>query len=407
MEVKGYVVKFCCKTNCIHQNSNSCTNAINSKFYIDPQNSLNTIKGVSLVVAHNDNHIIGTCVSEKHVLGEGIFIKCIIDDLYLLDAIKRQWAIYKQKYNKTISKITFWKKVLSSFSLSHSPDTGNVQHVSLVDSPGRIGTAVTYKELEHSKSIVLKRRNENKYISDVISTQTAAAISASDRQQYLLKNTKYSYNPDDVLYITASREMATPQERFDKRFLTLAVKRTIKELQKDRHNNNYFYPSDSDDSENEQRVQNKKRRRDRRELEEYRERDLPKIEAQRDVSETKPQSDKWDLVMNQMNCFSDVLTKILGATQSSMINVNPNKTTPPQIPTPSTTSTPQPISKPEMVVDTIVDKPQVSFPGSSSITTLQTPAQEVQASRGRPATLSVELTREDLIRAVNLIHGED
>lgn len=407
MEVSGYVVKFCCNTNCIHQNSNLCTNAINSKFYIDPQKSLNNIKGVSLVVAHNDNHIIGTCVLEKHVSGEGIFIKCIIDDIYLLDTIERQWVIYKQKYNKSISKITFWKKVLSSFSLSHSPDTGIVQHVSLVDSPGRIGTAVTYKELEHSKSIVLKRRNENRYISDVISTQTAAAISASDRQQYLLKNTKYSYNPNDIFYITASRTMTTPQDRFDNRVLTLAVKRTLKELQKDK-SDDYLYLSDSDDSDNDRRYR-KKRRRERREQGEYRDqRDPPKIEAHRDMSENKTQSDtKLDLLLTQMSSFQDTVAKILSANQASMMNFNPNIPNPTPMSTASTTSTPQPTSKAEIVLDTIVDKAQQSFPASSSTTILQTPAQEVQASRGRSATLSIGLTREDLLKAVNLIHGDD
>jgi len=205
MEIEGYAVRYCTRPGCTHRSDGggTCPNPEDTKYYVDPKVGLRDICGVRLVVAHDDGHVVGRCTFEDSSDGKGIFVRCEMDDAYLFEAMARRHDIYKEKYNNDIpSPETLWKKVMTSFSLAHNPATGVVRHVSLVDSPGRVGTAVTYAR---RPEILLKRRPENLYISDLISSQSTAAQNALDRNQYLWKNTLYSHRPNDIVYLTASR----------------------------------------------------------------------------------------------------------------------------------------------------------------------------------------------------------
>ncbi len=214
MEVEGYAIRYCTRPGCTHRSNTGCPNPEDTKFYVDPRKGLRDICGVRLVVAHDDGHVVGRCTFEDSSDGNGIFVRCEVDDAYLFEAMSRRHNIYKEKYNSDIPSLeTLWKKIMTSFSLAHNPESGVVRHVSLVDSPGRVGTAVTYAR---RPEIVLKRRPENLYISDLVSSQSTAAQNAPDRNHYLWRNTLFSHRPNDTVYLTASRNtMSRHQSDFD------------------------------------------------------------------------------------------------------------------------------------------------------------------------------------------------
>ena len=216
MEVSGYVVRYCTEPDCRHVDDGRCTNPVSSKYYIDPKDGgqLRKILGTKLVVAHDDRHVIGQCVLEDRRSNEGIYIKCLIDDVYLIECMQRRFADYVEKYNPRFPNLeTFWKKVLSSFSLSHCLQTGEVTHVSLVDTPGRIGTSVVYTPVTDIRDVVLVRRPENLHISDIVSSHSTYAAYAPDRQDYLIRNTVHSKAPTDLVYLTASRDYSKKMPR--------------------------------------------------------------------------------------------------------------------------------------------------------------------------------------------------
>ena len=202
MEVSGYVVRFCGASSCSHTSSENCPNATDTKYYINPEDHLN-VTGTPLVVAHNSKFVVGKCISQVKTK-ISLFLRCVINDIYFLDSLRRRFNDYKDNYNSNITFETFCKKTLSSFSLSHEVNTGVVRHVSLVDTPGRQGTAVDYKK---NLGLVLVRRPENQFISDIIATHSAAYLTTTDRASYLLKSTSLSHNPTDICYINASRKM--------------------------------------------------------------------------------------------------------------------------------------------------------------------------------------------------------
>ena len=207
MEAVGYVVRFCEKPNCTHIDETVCANPINTKYFVDPNNldKIGPIASTNIVVNHDDMlGVVGVCTYELRT-NKGIIIRCSIDDKYLIDSMDIRYKLYKRSHNNDIESISvFWKKVLSSFSLSHNPETGHVKHVSLVDMPGRIGTSIQYNSTPDK--ILLKQRPENNIIPDILATLTIASLSASDRNEYLLRNTLNSLNPKDTSYLTASRD---------------------------------------------------------------------------------------------------------------------------------------------------------------------------------------------------------
>lgn len=227
MDVFGYIVRFCDDWSCSHTNDRTCSNATTSKYYIDPEDDIN-ITGVPLVVVHNEKFIVGKC-SEQVKTDKGIFIKCVIDDAYFKECLERRYVNYKNTYNATISFETFCKKTLSSFSLSHEVNSNKVRHVSLVDTPGRKGTAVNYIT---KSGLLLKRRANNQYISDVIASHSAAYLPVADRTDYLVHNTILSYNPGDVCYINASRKMNF-QDQFNE---AKEIYKIVKKLQSEQEN---------------------------------------------------------------------------------------------------------------------------------------------------------------------------
>lgn len=227
MDVFGYIVRFCDDWSCSHTNDQTCSNATTSKYYIDPEDDIN-ITGVPLVVVHNEKFIVGKC-SEQVKTDKGIFIKCVIDDAYFKECLERRYVNYKNTYNATISFETFCKKTLSSFSLSHEVNFKKVRHVSLVDTPGRKGTAVNYIM---KPGLLLKRRTDNQYISDVIASHSAAYLPVADRTSYLVHNTILSYNPGDVCYINASRKMHF-QDQFNE---AKEIYKIVKKLQSEQEN---------------------------------------------------------------------------------------------------------------------------------------------------------------------------
>lgn len=209
MEVSGYVVRFCGAGSCAHNSSEGCPNATDTKYYIDPEDNLDVV-GVPLVVAHNKRFVVGKCISQVKTAA-GLFLRCVVDDAYFLESLRRRFDDYKDNYNSNVTFETFCKKTLSSFSLSHEVNTKVVRHVSLVDTPGRQGTTVDY---ETNLRIVLKRRAENQFISDIVASHSAAYLPTADRTSYLLKSTSLSHNPNDVCYINASRNKMDYQDQF-------------------------------------------------------------------------------------------------------------------------------------------------------------------------------------------------
>ena len=272
MEVSGYAVRFCEASGCDHTDPEFCSNPKGTKYYLDPLTSnLNQIKGIRLVVAHDDAYVVGTCIEEIRDPSRGIYIRCEVDDAYLVEAMKRRFDIYKGKYNKNLKSFEiYWKKVLSSFSLAHRPGDGVVKHVSLVDSPGRLGSAVTYSDKRGK--ILLKRRPENVHVSDVVASHTTSAAYVPDRLSYLLKNTLKSHSPKDLLYLTAGRDthkMPRKQELFDITLLKTAVDRALSERKRKRRSDS---PSDDSGDEEDYYSRNSSKR-SRRTVEASRERD--------------------------------------------------------------------------------------------------------------------------------------
>lgn len=232
MDVVGYIACFCTTPGCAHKNGDDrCSNPKDSRYYVDPDKEDFKITGVDLVVAHENDYVVGACVAAVRT-DRGIVLRCRIDDAYYLESMQRRFANYRKKYNDKIpSFVTFCKKVLSSFSLSHNVDTREVGHVSLVDTPGRIGTAVVYTE---NPSIVLKRRAANQHISDVVATHSAAYLTVSDRARYHIRNTRFSHNPKDDCYLRANRQLSTStmssnQEKFNEVAEVFRILKVIRE----------------------------------------------------------------------------------------------------------------------------------------------------------------------------------
>lgn len=211
MNVTGYVVRFCTARGCHHESEEKCSNPPSSVYYIDPDQNM-VIKDTPLVVTHNQEYIVGKCEVQVD-RPEGILLRCVIDDAYFLESLRRRFEDYRGKYNPAIPDFeTYCKKTLSSFSLSHCAPTKKVRHVSLVDTPGRTGTAVVYVS---DPAIVLIRREKNQHISDIIASHSTAYLTVPDRKSYLLKNTSLSHNPRDLCYINAGRKM-NYQDDFNK-----------------------------------------------------------------------------------------------------------------------------------------------------------------------------------------------
>lgn len=204
MDVTGYVARFCTDAACAHDDSSpDCSNNVTSRFYIDPAERLN-ILDKPLVVTHNDRFIVGRCVMQAST-SKGLLLKCRIDDAYFLESLRRRYDDFKENYNPAIPDFeTYCKKTLSSFSLSHNNASKVVRHVSLVDTPGRLGTAVTYTM---NPEVVLKRRLENEHISDIVASHSSAYTTQNDRRPYLVRNDQYSHTPSDLCYINAQRAL--------------------------------------------------------------------------------------------------------------------------------------------------------------------------------------------------------
>lgn len=224
MNVVGFVVRFCTTAGCEHGSGDheynieggggggeDCVNrkTPDNQYYIDPDQAkmfAQNLVGTPLVIAHDNSYPVGKCVSVC-ALPTGILLTAYIDEGHLISCLVRQYDMYKENYNASIEFTDYCKKMLSSFSLSHNRNTGELNHVSLVDQPGRAGTAVTYSNLDKKKERLLKWRDGNKFISDVLATHSAAYLTAKDRLPYQERNTAYSHNPHDVAYLNASRPL--------------------------------------------------------------------------------------------------------------------------------------------------------------------------------------------------------
>ncbi|KAK3761549.1 hypothetical protein RRG08_010273 [Elysia crispata] len=207
MFVSGYVVRYCTIPGCDHtgEPDGRCSNVIGSRVYVDPAQKL-LIKDKPLVISHNDKHVVGRCVQQIDA-PDGILLTCVLDDAYLLESLRRRYDDFRDNYNPSIPDFeTYCKKTLCSFSLSHNSATMDVRHVSLVDTPGRYGTAVEYKV---DAGVVLKRRAENQFISDIVASHSTAFMPLGDRKAYLLRNDQLSFNPGNLCYINANRSLPT------------------------------------------------------------------------------------------------------------------------------------------------------------------------------------------------------
>ena len=382
MEIEGYAVRYCTRPGCSHRSDGgNCTNPEDTKYYVDPRVGLRDICGVRLVVAHDDGHVVGRCTFEDSSDGRGIFVRCEMDDAYLFEAMSRRYDIYKEKYNSDIpSPETLWKKIMTSFSLAHNPDTGVVRHVSLVDSPGRVGTAVSYAR---RPEILLKRRPENLYISDLVSSQSTAAQNASDRNQYLWRNTLYSHRPNDTVYLTASRNTMSRhhQSDFDCGIFSQRLREFIdreERRQTNRGRRAREYVHDSGDEDGMSPSSSSKRQR---------------VEASRD-NEQQPQQTAQN---NNNEALMKVMMEGFKQMQETMTAAMTAKAAT-QPPPPAAVAVPPP---PQVAVEPVV--PQVA----AAVAPTHTPMMvDVEASRPK-AAIHFSLDGPALERVVQLITSQD
>lgn len=204
---KGYVVKFCSDKRCSHQDSEYCVNSKSSEFYI-PENiaeqlSKNIVAGTPVVLYHESKCQLGE-VRDSRVTNSGIVVRGYINDSEMLTSLQSQVDKYKDLYCKKISYEDYLQNIFSSISLSHDPKTLHVNHVGLVNIPGRTGTEVKY---ETTQNIPVKRYpNAEANVRDSISAHLVAFLRNSNRVEKLVRNGRNSYANRVPKYLQASEK---------------------------------------------------------------------------------------------------------------------------------------------------------------------------------------------------------
>lgn len=203
----GYVVKFCENTKCNHRDQRVCVNPISSDFYISPKNvfdlSKNITKGTPVVLAHDAKSKVGE-IRESTVTSSGVLVRGYINDVRLLTALSAQLKIYKELYSKKMTYENYVKNIFSSISLSHNPNSLHVNHIGLVNIPGRAGTEINYKKTS-SVPLTTYSNSETEF-RDSISTHLVAFLRNPDRVEKLSRNNRVSFESKNPCYLQASEK---------------------------------------------------------------------------------------------------------------------------------------------------------------------------------------------------------
>lgn len=209
IKLEAYVVRFCVDDQCNHVDEFRCPNVLGSKFYVDPKGigpesvcfKINKGIGVRLVTGHDNDITIGR-VDNASIVDKGIVLGCTIDDKHTVDALRRQYNSYTRNYTKNITFFQYIKNVFSGVSMSHHPITWNVNHVGLVNIPGRLGTGIKYFKAE-DEPLVKRPENKNR-VNDFIAAHCVAFLRNPNREKRLSINNKFSLYPGEKEYIYAS-----------------------------------------------------------------------------------------------------------------------------------------------------------------------------------------------------------
>ena len=102
--------------------------------------------------------------------------------------------------------LTYLKGLFPAFSLSSRDNV--LQHVSLVITPGRKGTNVTYNPLQCIKRELVSR-DSNKNIADHVLGFVSVYLPEPDRKYYLSCSQNSSLNPNNISFLPASRNPTT------------------------------------------------------------------------------------------------------------------------------------------------------------------------------------------------------
>ena len=151
------------------------------------------------MVGHNNNCNVGY-INSAPLTHKGILVNGTIGDSRVVADLCNQYIIYYKNYTTKITHEQYFQNIFSSISLSHNPVTLDINHVGLVNIPGRIGTGITFK-LEDGKS-----RQYNTDLDTVRNCNTAQCVAFLRypcRTTTLNRNSRNSYNTS-ANYITAS-----------------------------------------------------------------------------------------------------------------------------------------------------------------------------------------------------------
>lgn len=211
----GYILRFCTDEDCFHNDEGRCPNVCNSKYYVDTNGInviLDSIKNKPIIVGHDKQERPIGNVTSVSLTEDGILIDAIIDEKLFIRAIDNQFTVYSELYTRRITFDHYIRNVFSSFSLSHDPMTWHINHVGLVNIPGRLGTGVTYEKDYSIKPIERdekKNRHKSNSINDLISAHCVAFLRDPNRRQLLHINDTLSYGPNNSHYINASAKYKT------------------------------------------------------------------------------------------------------------------------------------------------------------------------------------------------------
>lgn len=208
IHISGYVVRFCNDGKCNHLDNTTCPNAKTDITYVNATYGANCITTyinnnyIPLVIGHDNEGIIGHV--EQAILSEqGILVHAKITDSTFIGFINNTFEIYKRDYTGDISLEQFIY-LFSSISLSHNPITWEVNHIGIVNIPGRIGTEIKYRVVD-DESLAINNNIEK--LSEIISAHLVAYLRAPDRQIKLIRNNKFSHERTSPIFITASTKM--------------------------------------------------------------------------------------------------------------------------------------------------------------------------------------------------------
>ena len=208
LQIIGWGVKLCDHSTC---NEDDCSNIENSIYYIDKdwlQIIAEKCQKTPLVLNHS-KFIIGYVDFCEYQLNKGLYISCIIDDYDFLTFIHDAFVTYMQKKkNKAVTFKDWLKSIFSAYSISNRQI--DFEHVSLVMTPGRKGTNVSYIDMPQ---ISLISRPNNSNIRNHIFGYASIYLSESDRKKYLSVCNKSSLLPNDYHFLRAERSLNMQSEQ--------------------------------------------------------------------------------------------------------------------------------------------------------------------------------------------------